>query len=157
MGGRPLRLPGAGGGEKRGDTHGVGSGGVGKSQPGAGGAGETMKPTSGARVAVIEREGVLTGLRKLKEETAFGKYAKAAQARMGRERVRGLRKKRGAGGAGWAERPDGPAGRWADWAESEGKIIFRIKFDFFYYSKALKNCRRRFRRNFDMWIFPKFF
>jgi hypothetical protein len=29
-----------------------------------------------------------------------------------------------------AERLDGPAGRWADWAESEGKILFRIKFDF---------------------------
>jgi hypothetical protein len=61
--------------------------------------------------------------------------------------------KRGGGEAGWAERPDGPAGRWA---ESEGKILFRIKFDFFDYSKALKNCRR-FRRNFDMRIFPKIF
>jgi hypothetical protein len=32
--------------------------------------------------------------------------------------------------AGWAERPGGPAGRWADWAESEGKILFRIKIGF---------------------------
>jgi hypothetical protein len=24
----------------------------------------------------------------------------------------------------------GPVGRWADWAESEEKILFRIKFDF---------------------------
>jgi hypothetical protein len=47
-------------------------------------AGETTKPTGGAHVAVIEGEGVITGLRKLKEETAFGKYAKAAQAGMGR-------------------------------------------------------------------------
>jgi hypothetical protein len=30
-------------------------------------------------------------------------------------------------GHGWAERPDGPTGCWADWAESEGKILFRIK------------------------------
>jgi hypothetical protein len=30
-------------------------------------------------------------------------------------------------GRGWAERPDGPTGRWVDWAESEGKILFRIK------------------------------
>jgi hypothetical protein len=37
---------------------------------------------------------------------------------------------KGGGGGGQAERPDGPAGRWADWAESEGKILFRIKFDF---------------------------
>jgi hypothetical protein len=75
-------------------------------------------------VAVTEREGVIAGLRKLEEETAFGKYAKAVQVGMGRARARGLRKKRGVGGAGWAERPDGPAGRWADWAESEGKILF---------------------------------
>jgi hypothetical protein len=27
----------------------------------------------------------------------------------------------------------------------------------FDYSKALEICRRRFRRNFDMRIFPKFF
>jgi hypothetical protein len=65
--------------------------------------------------------------------------------------------RKGGGGAGWAERPDGPASRWADWAESEGKNLFRINFDFFDYSKALENCRRRFRRNFDMRIFPKFF
>jgi hypothetical protein len=32
--------------------------------------------------------------------------------------------------AGGAERSGGPAGRWADWAESEGKIIFRIKIGF---------------------------
>jgi hypothetical protein len=47
------------------------------------GAGETTKPTGGARVAVIEGEGVVAGLRKLEEETAFGKSAKAAQAGMG--------------------------------------------------------------------------
>jgi hypothetical protein len=34
-------------------------------------------------VAVIEGEGVITGLRKLEVETAFGNYAKAAQAGMG--------------------------------------------------------------------------
>jgi hypothetical protein len=51
-------------------------------------------------VAVTEGEGVVTGLRKLEEETAFGKYAKAAQAGMGRARSR------------------------------EGKILFLIKFDF---------------------------
>jgi hypothetical protein len=89
-----------------------------------------MELTGGARLAVTEGEGVIARLRKLEEEAAFGKYAKAAQAGMGRARARSLREKWGAGGAGWAERPDGPAGRWADWAESEGKILFRIKFDF---------------------------
>jgi hypothetical protein len=76
-----------------------------------------MKPIGGARVAVTEGEGVIAGLRKLEEETAFGKYANAAQAGMGRARARSLWGKGGAGGAGWAERPGGPAGRWADWAE----------------------------------------
>jgi hypothetical protein len=87
------------------------------------GAGEMMKLTGGARVVVTEGEGVVAGLRKLEEETAFGKYAKAAQAGMGRARAHGMREKRGGGGTGWAERPDGPAGRWADWAESEGKFF----------------------------------
>jgi hypothetical protein len=80
-----------------------------------------MKPIGRARVAVTEGEGVAAGLRKLKEETAFGKYAKATQTGMGQAHARGLREKRGAAGAGWAERSDGPAGRWA---ECEGKILF---------------------------------
>jgi hypothetical protein len=71
-----------------------------------------MKLTSGAHVVVTEGEGVAAGLRKLEEEAASGNYAKAAQAGMGRARVRGLRKE-GAPGGGWAERPDGPTGCWA--------------------------------------------
>jgi hypothetical protein len=80
-------------------------------------------------VVVTEGEGVIAGVRKLEEETTFVKYAKAAQAGMGQARARPMGEK-GGGVAGWAERSDGPAGRWVDWAESEGKIIFRIKFDF---------------------------
>jgi hypothetical protein len=38
---------------------------------------------------MTEEEGVIAGLRKLEEETAFGKYAKAAQAEMSRARARG--------------------------------------------------------------------
>jgi hypothetical protein len=60
-----------------------GRGGAVKFQPGSAGAGETMKPTGRAHVAVEEGEGVVTGLRKVKEETTFGKYAKATQAEMG--------------------------------------------------------------------------
>jgi hypothetical protein len=41
------------------------------------------KLTGGAHVAVTEGEGVVAGLRKLEEETAFGKDAKAAQVGMG--------------------------------------------------------------------------
>jgi hypothetical protein len=54
-----------------------------KFRSGSAGTGETMKPTGGASVVVIEGEGVIAGLRKLEEETAFGKYVKAAQAGMG--------------------------------------------------------------------------
>jgi hypothetical protein len=36
-----------------------------------------MELTGGAHLAVTEGESVVAGLRKLKEETAFGKYAKA--------------------------------------------------------------------------------
>jgi hypothetical protein len=59
-----------------------------------------MKPTGEAHVAVTEGEGVVTGLRKLEEETTFGKYAKVAQAGMGRAPTRDLREKRG-GRWGW--------------------------------------------------------
>ncbi len=58
-------------------------------------------------------KGVAAGLRKLEEEAASGNYAKAAQAGMGRARVRGPREEGGAGESGRAERPDGPTGRWA--------------------------------------------
>jgi hypothetical protein len=85
-----------------------------------------MELTGGARLAVIEGRSVVAVQRKLEEETAFGKYAKAAQAGMGRARARPTGEK-GGGGAGRAERPDGSAGRWADWAESEGKNSFLNK------------------------------
>jgi hypothetical protein len=42
------------------------------------------------------------------------------------------------------------------WAESEEKSFPNKKL-IFDYSKALEICRRRFRRNFDVKIFPKFF
>jgi hypothetical protein len=64
-------------------------------------------------VAVIDREGVAAGLRKLEEEAASGNYAKAAQAGMGRACVRGPQEEESAEEGGRAERPDGPTGRWA--------------------------------------------
>jgi hypothetical protein len=85
----------------------------GRFQTGLGGAGETMKLTSGAHMAVTEGEGVAAGLRKLEEEAAYGNYAKAAQAGMGRARVRGPREEGGAREGGRAERLDGSTGRWA--------------------------------------------
>jgi hypothetical protein len=72
-----------------------GSSDVEKFRTGSAGAGETTKPTGRARVAMTEGEGVVAGLRKLEEETAFGKYAKAAQAGMGRARARPAEEKGG--------------------------------------------------------------
>jgi hypothetical protein len=57
-------------------------------------------------------KGVAAGLRKLEEEATSGNYAKAAQAGMGRARVRGPWEG-GAGESGRAERSDEPTGRWA--------------------------------------------
>jgi hypothetical protein len=37
------------------------------------------------------------------------------------------------------------------------KRVFELKKWIFEFTKALEICRRRFRRNFDMRIFPKFF
>jgi hypothetical protein len=61
--------------------------GVGEVCFGSADAGETTKLTGGAHVAVTEEEDVVDRLRKLEEEAAFGKYAKAAQAGMGRARA----------------------------------------------------------------------
>jgi hypothetical protein len=57
--------------------------GAGEACFGSADAGETTKLTGGARMAVTEEESVVAVLRKLEEKTAFGKYAKAAQAEMG--------------------------------------------------------------------------
>jgi hypothetical protein len=84
-----------------------GSGGTGDLRPGSSDAGKGVNLTGGACLAVTEGEGIIAGLRNLEVETAFGNYAKAAQAGMGRVRVRGgLRcgaSQHGRGWAGWAE------------------------------------------------------
>jgi hypothetical protein len=48
---------------------------------------------------------------------------------------------------------------WADWllGRNMKENSFRNKNWIFEYTKALKICIRRFRRNFDVEIFPKFF
>jgi hypothetical protein len=50
-------------------------------------------------------------------------------------------------------------GRLAAWAERPNvkEKNFWIKNWIFEFTKALQNCERRFRRNFDMRIFSKFF
>jgi hypothetical protein len=64
--------------------------------------------------------------------------------------------------AGWDDfGPRGRRGRWAGWARVRtGRKVGRaesIKNWIFEFTKALEICRRRFRRNFDMRIFRKFF
>jgi hypothetical protein len=71
------------------------------------------------------------------------------------------------GRQGWlrparGEGPAGPAGPKAEWAvrlagPKAKKRIFELKIGFFEFTKTLEICPRRFRRNFDMRIFPKFF
>jgi hypothetical protein len=80
-----------------------GSGGAGDLRPGSAGVGKGVNLTGGARLAVTEGEGVVAGLRKLEVEIAFGNYARAAQAGMGRVRaLGGLRCRAGQHGRGWA-------------------------------------------------------
>jgi hypothetical protein len=74
-----------------------------------------------------------------------GWAGRESEAQWGGEGKLAGRKKRM--GHGWAERPDGPK------AEEN---YFRNFFWIFEYTKALEICTRKFRRNFDMRIFPKF-
>jgi hypothetical protein len=72
-----------------------------------------------------------------------------------RRRSVGVRRKM----AGWPRGPRGLMGRLAAWAGRPNvkEKNFRIKNWIFDFTKALENCGRRFGRNFDMRIFPKFF
>jgi hypothetical protein len=71
----------------------------------------------------------------------------------------------GAGGGGEEEGLLGQVSRKARWAgwplgrlgQKLREKSFQNKNWIFEYTKALENCRRRFRRNLDMGIFPKFF
>jgi hypothetical protein len=65
---------------------------------------------------------------------------------------------------GWASAcgrrgPAGLAGPKAEWAGkgSQAESEEEIKILIFEFTKALEICTRRFRRDFDMRIFPKFF
>jgi hypothetical protein len=72
-----------------------------------------------------------------------------------RRRSAGARRKK----AGWPHGLRGLMGRLATWAGRPNvkEMNFRIKNWIFEFTKALENCGRRFRRNFDTRIFPKFF
>jgi hypothetical protein len=59
--------------------------------------------------------------------------------------------------AGWAKRPSRPVGRLGRLAQKLKEFPFQNKNWNFEFTKALENCTRRFRNNFDTRIFPKFF
>jgi hypothetical protein len=84
-------------------------------------------------------------VRKVEENTPFSKYANAAWAEWAERGAGGLRGIAGRRGRGWA-----------GWAEIRRNFLFEQKLKFSIY-QGFEICTRRFRRNFDMMIFPKFF
>jgi hypothetical protein len=65
--------------------------------------------------------------------------------------------KRGGGGSGPTEGQG--LGGWAEnrrWAQAQKEILFEFQL-IFEFGKTLENCTRRFRKKFDMGIFPKIF
>jgi hypothetical protein len=64
------------------------------------------------------------------------------------------RRRRRSAGVVWAEQASGWLGRLG---QNLKEISFQNKKWFFEYIKTLEICTKRFRRNFDMVIFPKFF
>jgi hypothetical protein len=71
------------------------------------GVGKGMELTGGPHMAVTsERDAVCAGVRKVEENTPFGKYANVAWAEWaerGAGGLRGIAGRRGRGWAGWAE------------------------------------------------------
>jgi hypothetical protein len=71
--------------------------------------------------------------------------------------VSGGRRKKRLGWDEWAKRPNRPVGRLGRLGRKLKRNSFRNKNGFLKFTKALEICTRRFRRNFDVGIFPKFF
>jgi hypothetical protein len=122
--------------------------------PGSAGVRWKMELIGGAHLAVTEGEGVVAGLRQREKGDVFwpilhchagrdGPSARAACGRKGRW-LAGLRGRAGRLAAG----PIGPKAK---------ENSFSNKNWIFEFIKALEICRKRFRRNFGMRIFPKFF
>jgi hypothetical protein len=71
------------------------------------------------------------------------------------------------GGRGWAQEgemgsgpaegqgPDGWVENWR-WAQAQKQILFKFQL-ILEFGRTLENCTRRFRKKFDMEIFPKIF
>jgi hypothetical protein len=85
-------------------------------------------------------------VRNVEQNTPFRKYANTAWAEWAERGAGGLQG--GAGQRGGGAGPDG--------SKSEENFFLNKNY-IFEYTKALEICTRRFRRNFDMRSFPKFF
>jgi hypothetical protein len=112
--------------------------------------------THGAHASAVDREKAprTEGVNQRRKRTS----TITPMARVGRAAWAGM----WASTCGRGERPVGPAGPMTEWAaRSAGpkakKRISELKNWIFEFSKALEICTRRFMRNFDMRIFPKFF
>jgi hypothetical protein len=123
---------------------------LGAARIGDGVGGKRKELTVGAHMAVTgEKKGITTGMHKPKEKTHFGEYAKVSRADWAEWGGGGQRGKAGRRGRVGPVGPDPRRGfKW--------KLIFefQINLDF---GKPLRNSIKRFRRNLDMRIFPKFF
>jgi hypothetical protein len=109
--------------------------------------------TSGARLTERRGRGGRLGRARTKKENVFS--AKTRPTR-GLDGLVGMVSACGDGMAGGLAGPE--AERAARLAGPKArKKNFQIKIGFFEFTKALEICRRRFRRNFDVRIFPKFF
>jgi hypothetical protein len=51
----------------------------------------------------------------------------------------------------------GQLASWSDWAKRQERILSNLNRFFLEFAKALEIYTRRFRKNFDVGIFPKFF
>jgi hypothetical protein len=92
-------------------------------------------PIGGAHMAATqEGEGAITGMHKPEEKAHFGEYAKASQV-------------------GWAEW--GGGGQPDPMGDFKWKLIFEFQLNLDF-GKNLRISTRRFRRNLDIRIFPKF-
>jgi hypothetical protein len=86
-----------------------------------------------------------------------GGFCQLRQGHAGRDGLRrALQEEGGARGVAGLRGRTGRLAAGPFWVESE-KNSFPNKNLIFDYSKALEICRRRFRRNFEVGIFPKFF
>jgi hypothetical protein len=126
-------------------------------QPGSAGVGWETELIAGVHLIEIdEREHDQIGRCEPKRKMYFCRDAIITRARWAGEEGFGLR---GKGGRwGWlCQRPSGPVRLAGRKREMNRKKDFQIQNWIFEFNKALEIRSRRFRRNLDTRIFPKFF